>query len=157
MGRVKGLPTQGLLGVCIMPTPGRGSGTSTSSLRGPVRCPEGGGNGDDGWQVWGSICGVPLPQETTAKCQSRSAVAVTPRAASATSATLLDNVSARSVQTPALHTTLNCGPSGCLALPLTTPSELPLCPRHPSSRASPPSHCSGALWEFWQHLMGAGA
>lgn len=128
--------------MCMMPGRGRCSEANTSSLRWRVRCPEGGENGDARWQVWGSSCAFPPPQEM-ASCQSRPAVAVTPRAASATSVTLLDNASARLVQTPALHEALNRSHGGCQAFPVTIPSGLSLRPRHPSSQDASLPYCSG--------------
>lgn len=124
--------------MCVMPGRGRCSEANTSSLRWRVRCPEGGENGDARWQVWGSSCAFPPPQEM-ASCQSRPAVAVTPRAASATSVTLLDNASARLVQTPALHEALTAAtavarpslspyPQGCPYAPATLPGRTHLCP-----------------------------
>ena len=81
-------------------------------------------------RVWASSCGFP-PSQETANCQSRSAVAVTPRAASVASVTLLASAIARSVPTPALCEARHHGRTCCLAFPLTVPWG---CPRAPTTR-----------------------
>ena len=143
MGVVKGPPNpRGRLWICPMPARDGCSEANSCSLGWSVRCPEGGGNGDAWWWVWGSSCGFPPPQEATASPRSRSVVAATPRAASATSVTLLDSASARLVPTPALHEAPNHGRDGRPAFPAALPSGLSLCPCPLSSRGPSLPHCS---------------
>ena len=148
--------------MCPMPARDGCSEASSCSLGWSVRCPEGGGNGDAWWWVWGSSCGFPPPQEATASRRSRSVVAATPRAASATSVTLLDSVSARLVPTPALHEAPNRGRDGRPAFPAALPLGLSLCPCPLSSRGPSLPHCSrppgksGSIrWELGPRPRGA--